>query len=127
MALETIRVAGNVPTTIRLRFKGIARYNIYLYSPAATGDGWTRERVIQSDGNSEDPQHDAYDLPAIAAGQKRLVYVGATIASPIGNETVGVTCELLQAGQGIGNVAESADVGEGAVVVIARVVLEALT
>jgi hypothetical protein len=125
MALKTITVAAGKAVTIRLSFKGIARYNIYLYAPKSDGSGWTRERVVQEDGNSEASQHDAYDIPAIAIDQKRLVYISSIMSSPVGNETVSTTCDVEQGGIRLDALSESAEVKEGAVYVILRAVLEA--
>jgi len=97
MALTTKDVKAQHPYTVSLSFSGIARYAIVEYVP--DGTGWKTGKVIQADGNSADAQADVYDLTALAAGERRLVTIGANMSSATGDEDVSVTARFTQAGE----------------------------
>jgi len=97
MALTTKNVTAQQPYRVELSFGGIARYSVFEYVP--DGTAWKPGKVIQKDGSSADAQADIYDLTPLAVGEKRLVAVGANMASATGDEDVSMTATFTEDGE----------------------------
>lgn len=100
MPLPTRQIAAAQPYRVALTFAGIATYKILEYVANDQG-GWDVNATIQKEGHSTDAQADAYDLPAVGKGQRRLIWIGANMASVTGDTEVAMTATFRQAGKDI--------------------------
>jgi len=98
MAIPIVPIAPSQPYNLHIDFDGIATYNVLEYARAASGNGWTLSKAIQTAGHSTDPQHDKYALSPIASGEQRLVLVSANMSSVTGAAPVSMATHFNQSG-----------------------------
>jgi hypothetical protein len=124
MSIPTKPVKASTPYDLILTFVGAAHYNVTEYAPDGSG-GWNLSKVIQKDGLSTDPQHDAYSMTPIAAGDERLIVTLANMSTATGSGPVSMTTDFEQLGATVyTDTASGTDTGGPAVALGLRVVFQ---
>jgi hypothetical protein len=122
MAQETVQVKPGGPVTVKMAFKGVARYSAGLYRDRG-GGSFAHVQALAHDGSSADARPDEFSFSCSEKGKYLFLFQANITAMTVPGE-VEAKATVVQAGRSLKTVREGGKIDAQYKVIVVRIILE---